>query len=176
MKKFILGMAMIGILSLFFYLSKNDGKYKKIINSEKVSKSDTGTVRIIYKYDTVFSYKTKTVYVGKGDIKGIKDLGIKDKYVNSLVNISSNTSDTVITEIQSPDTLKYKDKFINIKAVIKDKNTAEFIYNINEEFDLYNFTSYRHHFLWFRWGKSNNYVLVPYNPKTKAHIKAISVL
>ena len=176
MKKFILGMAIVGILSLFFYLSKNDGKYKKITNSEKVSKSDTGTVKIIYKYDTVFSCKTKTIYVGKGNIKGVKDLGIKDKDVNSLVNISSNTSDTLITEIQSSDTLKYKDKFIEIQAVRKDKNTAEFIYNINEEFDLINYTSYRHHFLWFRWGKSNNYVLVPYNPKTKAHIKATCVL
>ena len=174
MKKFILGMAIVGILSLFFYLSKNDGKYKKIINSEKVSKGDTGTVKIIYKYDTVFSCKTKTVYVG--NIKGIKELGIKDKDVNSLVNISSNTSDTLITEIQSSDTLKYKDKFIEIQAVRKDKNTAEFIYNINEEFDLINYTSYKHHFLWFRWGKSNNYVLVPYNPKTKAHIKATCVL
>lgn len=129
-----------------------------------------------------------TLYLDKKNLKSqlsdkietINKLGIDIDRLESVVSVKSNTSDTVhtIAYVDSIQSLhsEYKDSFVYISTTINRNNSSDIWYSINDEFDLYNHKSRKHKFLFIKWGKVDQFILIPHNPKSSARIRAVKVI
>jgi len=141
------------------------------IDGQKVSAAE---------YNTLFIDKQNVESQLAGKMKTIKALGIKIDNLESCVSSQITTTDTIhtIAYVDSVQSLctAYKDSFINISATIYRDRSSTITYNNNEVFDLINYKSYKHKFLFAKWGKVDKFVLVPHNKNTKVQLRAIKII
>lgn len=104
------------------------------------------------------------------DAKLIKELGIKNKYLESIAKMATETKDTISAEkwkpsTTLPDCLEYSDKWATITACFKD-STVMYATRDSLAMVIHRMPKYR--FLWFRWGTARYRVeVVNFNPKSE---------
>lgn len=192
----VLGIVLLCIFLIFLnhYYKKyniekeNNKKLESTISNLRNNNSSQIYYKIKWKNDTINASIVSSLYLDKSNLKKelsdknkyLKELKIKIKDLTSQINQSFTIHDTIksIAYIDSFKSIhtEYIDSFTTIKVTINKDLTSNIIYNSNEIYDLYNYINYKHHFLFFRWGKEEKYLLFPYNPRVKAKIKAISVI
>lgn len=124
--------------------------------------------------DTVWLYNYSTLFLDKG--KAVKETGekiIKKKDLISAISTSTDTRDTVRVNIVKDTIINYYDGFLNLAMTLK-KNIALIRYDNKDSLDFYNYVKYRHHFLFFRWGKTDSWKVYSRNPRT--HISNFKVI
>ena len=141
------------------------------INDQKVSAAE---------YNTLFIDKKNIENQLSDKLKTIRLLGAKLGNIESVVTQKVTTIDTIHT-IAYVDSLQslytsYKDSFINISATIYRDRSSTIAYSNNEIFDLLNYRSFKHRFLFAKWGKVDKFVLVPHNKNTRVQIRAIKII
>lgn len=104
------------------------------------------------------------------DAKLIKEMGIKNKYLESIAKVSTETKDTISADKWKPskvlpDCLEYTDKWSNIIACFKDSTV---MYATRDSLALAVHRIPKYKFLWFRWGtKGYKMEIVNFNPKSE---------
>lgn len=104
------------------------------------------------------------------DARLIKELGIKNKYLESIAKVSTETKDTISTEKWNqsktlPDCLEYSDKWTMITACFKDSTV---MYSARDSLVLAVHRIPKCKFLWFRWGTKGYRVdVVNFNPRSE---------
>lgn len=104
------------------------------------------------------------------DAKLIEDLGIKNKYLESITKVSTEAKDTIPAEKwkpskELPDCLEYSDKWSSITACFKDTTV---MYSFRDSLALAVHRIPKYKFLWLRWGtKGYRVEVVNFNPKSK---------
>ena len=124
--------------------------------------------------DTVWLYNYSTLFLNKE--KAVKETGekiIKKKDLISAMSTSTDTRDTVRVNIVKDTIINYYDGFLNLAMTLK-KNIALIRYDNKDSIDFYNYIKYRHHFLFFRWGKTDSWKVYSRNPRT--HISNFKVI
>lgn len=124
--------------------------------------------------DTVWLYNYSTLFLNKE--KAVKETGekiIKKKDLISAMSTSTDTRDTVRVNIVKDTIINYYDGFLNLAMTLK-KNIALIRYDNKDSLDFYNYIKYRHHFLFFRWGKTDSWKVYSRNPRT--HISNFKVI
>lgn len=124
--------------------------------------------------DTVWLYNYSTLFLDKE--KAVKETGekiIKKKDLISAISTSTDTRDTVRVNIVKDTIINYYDGFLNLAMTLK-KNIALIRYDNKDSLDFYNYVKYRHHFLFFRWGKTDSWKVYSRNPRT--HISDFKVI
>jgi hypothetical protein len=92
----------------------------------------------------------------------IKDLKLKIKDLSNVSTISISNSDSVPLTKQTDSIYNYKDYWTNITVNIP---ASTCIYNTRDSLQTYLYVKYKHHFLWWRWGKIGyNIKIVNFNP------------
>lgn len=193
---------LVVLISFSILLSRYSYEKKRAQEFEQSSKQLSMTVNHLNDSNRIFKTKlgkttvwaseVQTLYMDKKNLvsqlttqlgvkkKELHDIGIKIKDIQSVVSVNSTSSDTVhtVAYIDSIQSLhaEYCDSFITIATQIFRNNQAVIRYTSRESYDLFNYVSFRHHFLFFRWGRDNKYLLLPHNPHTKAVIKAIHLI
>lgn len=105
-----------------------------------------------------------------GDAELIKELGIKNKYLESIAKVSTETKDTIPAEKWKlsktlPDCLEYSDKWSHITACFKDSTV---MYATRDSLAMVIHRMPKYKFLWFRWGtKGYRVEVVNFNPKSE---------
>ena len=124
--------------------------------------------------DTVWLYNYSTLFLDKE--KAVKETGekiIKKKDLISAISTSTDTRDTIRVNIVKDTIINYYDGFLNLAMTLK-KNIALIRYDNKDSLDFYNYIKYRHHFLFFRWGKTDSWSVYSRNPRT--HISNFKVI
>lgn len=104
-----------------------------------------------------------------GDAKLIKELGIKNKYLESIAKVSTETKDTIPKEAWRPsktlpDCLEYSDMWSHITACFKDSTV---MYSTRDSLALAVHRIPKKRFLWWTWGiKEYRVEVVNFNPKS----------
>lgn len=131
-------------------------------------------VKTVVDKDTVWLYNYSTLFLNKE--KAVKETGekiIKKKDLISAISTSTDTRDTVKVNIVKDTIINYYDGFLNLAMTLR-KNTALIRYDNKDSLDFYNYIKYRHHFLFFRWGKTDSWKVYSKNPRT--HILNFKVI
>jgi len=164
----------IGVIIAMLFLASNDRrKYEKQIRELEVrlaqadEKVDTFVIR-----DTIHVAQTKVVEVDKTDYKKlladkqlIKDLGLKVSELESENKTLLATRDTVVLNPINDSVLAYKDKWFSFSYEL---NTRVLDWEVRDSLTTYVSQEYRHHFLWWKWGKKGYKVtIVNHNPKSR---------
>ena len=195
-RKVILLLVAVSVF-IFFLFSYHSAQRKY---EEYKQKSELLSHTVSALKDSVRTYKVRignykvnvaeapTLYVDRKNLAGqLKDqkkdlsaLGIRMKYLESATRVATATTDTIQMPVYQ-DSLQflhaeYRDSFTVINATIYRDNRAQIDYQANEVYDLYNYRAYRHRFLFFHWGRSDRYVLVPHNPKTSTTIRSLKII
>jgi hypothetical protein len=131
-------------------------------------------------YNTLYLDKQNIESQLSDKMKTIKALGVNIDNLESCVTQQVTTVDTIHT-IAYVDSLQslcasYRDSFIDISTTIYRDRRSIITYKNNEIFDLLNYKSHKHKFLFIKWGKIDKFVLVPHNPKTKVSIRAVKII
>ena len=104
------------------------------------------------------------------DAKLIKELGIKNKYLESIAKVSTATKDTIPKEAwkpskELPDCLEYSDKWATVTACFKDSTV---MYATRDSLALAVHRIPKKRFLWWTWGtKGYKVEIVNFNPKSE---------
>lgn len=184
-------------LAYFFFSQWKDVKAKLRIaedNKELLVKSintmqdSSKVLKLKIDGQKVLAAEYNTLYLDKQNIesqlsdkmKTIKALGVNIDNLESCVTQQVTTVDTIHT-IAYVDSLQslcasYRDSFIDISTTIYRDRRSIITYKNNEIFDLLNYKSHKHKFLFIKWGKIDKFVLVPHNPKTKVSIRAVKII
>jgi hypothetical protein len=95
----------------------------------------------------------------------IKDLKLKIKDLSNISTISVSNSDSVPLTKQADSIYNYKDYWTNIKVNIPASTCT---YNTRDSLQTYLYVLYKHHFLWWKWGKIGyNIKIVNFNPHSR---------
>lgn len=180
--------ALLAIASFFAFYYCNKYKETKVMLKKKELLAKT--INMLHdsssdiKINGVSASEYNTLYLEKENIEkqlsSFKSTKIHKNDLESAVSIKSVTTDTIyqtvyVDSVQALHAL-YTDSFINISATIYRDKKAMIMYENKEYYDLFNYKGYRHKFLFFRWGKSDKYLLIPGNPKTKCSIRAVKII
>lgn len=183
MKKYIIIVAIILILSIALGVS-----IKSCSNLKQEKARLENNQDILIKSNTLFKVKdslnaTKinalTLNLSSAKeyyqrlIKEAKEAGIKEGRINSITELGTNTSDTIIVRIKDSiiiyDTLKcfnYNDEFMEMKGCIRNDSLS---LNYSNTDTLIQFVSRVPKKWWFfKWGtKAIEQTIISKNPKTK---------
>lgn len=168
------------IIILCFVIIKQCGNIRKerekVNNLTNTINTDNNPlpVKTTIGKDTVWLYNYSTLFLNKE--KAVKETGekiIKKKDLISAMSTSTDTRDTVRVNIVKDTIINYYDGFLNLAMTLK-KNIALIRYDNKDSLDFYNYIKYRHHFLFFRWGKTDSWKVYSRNPRT--HISNFKVI
>lgn len=94
-----------------------------------------------------------------------KGIGFERSSVESKMNLSVSTEDTVKMKSVRDSILKYQDKWLTAKVNLYD---STMIYRARDSLTQYIERIYKHRFLWWRWGTKGYKVhIVNHNPHSK---------
>lgn len=135
--------------------------------AKSTEKVDTFVIR-----DSIKVAVTKVVEVDKTDYKAqiadkqlIKDLKLRIKEIESENQTLINTRDTVILNPLNDSVLTYSDKWCRFSFELA---TRVLDWEVRDSLTTFVSSEYRHHFLWWRWGKKGYKVtLVNHNPRSR---------
>jgi hypothetical protein len=135
--------------------------------AKSVEKVDTFIIR-----DSVPVAVTHVVEVDKTDYKAqiadkelIKDLKLRIKEIESENQTLLSTRDTVILIPLGDSLVTYSDKWCKFSFEL---NSRVLDWEVWDSLSTYVSTEYRHHFLWWRWGRKGYQVtIVNHNPKSR---------
>lgn len=165
-------MLAIGLICMNYAGKKSD--YERQIRDLEVQlaqseqKADTFIIR-----DSIPVFKERVVEVDRTDYTKIladkeliKDLKLKVKEIEAENRILLSTRDTVVLEPTFGDSiLTYSDHWNRFSYEL---NSRVLDWEVRDSLVTYVSTQYRHHFLWWRWGKNGYEVThVNFNPKSK---------
>ena len=169
-------------------LKASESNKELLVQSINTLQDSCKTYKVKIGNDKITVSEFNTLYIDKNNIesqlsdkvKTIKKLGIKINNLESSVTQQVTTVDTIHT-IAYVDSLQslcasYRDSFIDISTTIYRDRRSIITYKNNEIFDLLNYKSHKHKFLFIKWGKIDKFVLVPHNPKTKVSIRAVKII
>lgn len=130
-------------------------------------KIDTFIIR-----DSVPVAQVKVVEVDRTDYKKlladrelIKDLKLKVSELESENQTLLSTRDTVVLHPINDSTLTYRDKWCSFEYSL---STRVLDWEVRDSLSTFVSTEYRHHFLWWRWGKKGYKVtIVNHNPRSR---------
>ena len=135
--------------------------------AQAVEEVDTFIVR-----DSIPVAVTKVVEVDKTDYKKlladkklIKELGLRISELESENRTLLSTRDTVILHSINDSTFTYSDKWCRFSYEL---NTRVLDWEVRDSLSTFVSTEYKHHFLWWKWGKKGYKVtIVNYNPRSR---------
>lgn len=135
--------------------------------AQSVEKVDTFIIR-----DSIPVTRIKVVEVDKTDYKAqladkklIKDLELRIKEVESENRTLLSTRDTVVLNPLNDSVLTYSDKWNSFSYELKSRVLD---WEVRDSLVTFVSSEYRHHFLWWRWGKRGyNVSIVNFNPKSR---------
>lgn len=135
--------------------------------AQSKEKKDTFVIR-----DSIPVVQTKVVEVDKTDYKQqladkelIKELNLRIKEVESENRTLLATRDTVILNPLNDSVLTYSDRWNKFSFELK---TRVLDWEVRDSLTTFVSSEYRHHFLWWRWGRKGYKVtIVNYNPKSR---------
>ena len=193
----IIILIVIAGLAYYFYnqwtevrkkLKETESNKELLIKSINNLQDSSKTLKLKLDSKAVYAAEYNTLYLDKQNIesqlsdkmKTIKALGVNIDNLESCVTQQITTKDTIHT-IAYVDSLQslcasYRDSFIDISTTIYRDRRSLITYKNNEVFDLLNYKSHKHKFLFIKWGKIDKFVLVPHNPKTKVSIRAVKII
>ena len=193
----IIILIVIAGLAYYFYnqwtevrkkLKETESNKELLIKSINNLQDSSKTLKLKLDSQTVYAAEYNTLYLDKQNIesqlsnklKTIKELGVKLDNLESCVTQQVTTVDTIHT-IAYVDSLQslcasYRDSFIDISTTIYRDRRSLITYKNNEVFDLLNYKSHKHKFLFFKWGKIDKFVLVPHNKKTSVKLRAVKII
>ena len=193
----IIILIVIAGLAYYFYnqwtevrekLKETESNKELLIKSINNLQDSSKTLKLKLDSKAVYAAEYNTLYLDKQNIesqlsnklKTIKELGVKLDNLESYVTQQVTTVDTIHT-IAYVDSLQslcasYRDSFIDISTTIYRDRRSLITYKNNEVFDLLNYKSHKHKFLFFKWGKIDKFVLVPHNKKTSVKLRAVKII
>ena len=193
----IIILIVIAGLAYYFYnqwtevrtkLKETESNKELLIKSINNLQDSSKILKLKLDSQTVYAAEYNTLYLDKQNIesqlsnklKTIKELGVKLDNLESYVTQQATTIDTIHT-IAYVDSLQslcasYRDSFIDISTTIYRDRRSLITYKNNEVFDLLNYKSHKHKFLFFKWGKIDKFVLVPHNKKTSVKLRAVKII
>ena len=193
----IIILIVIAGLAYYFYnqwtevrkkLKETESNKELLIKSINNLQDSSKTLKLKLDSQTVYAAEYNTLYLDKQNIesqlsdkmKTIKALGVNIDNLESCVTQQVTTVDTIHT-IAYVDSLQslcasYRDSFIDISTTIYRDRRSIITYKNNEIFDLLNYKSHKHKFLFFKWGKIDKFVLVPHNKKTSVKLRAVKII
>ena len=172
-RKIVLWVALVGVVSLGLYLRSQIKGYKQEIKDLSVrlacaaEKVDTFIIR-----DSIPVTQIKVVEVDRTDYKSqladkklIKDLELRVKEVESENRTLLSTRDTVVLNPLNDSILTYSDKWNTFSYEL---NTRVLDWEVRDSLVTFVSSEYKHHFLWWRWGRKGYKVsIVNFNPKSR---------
>ena len=169
-------------------LKASESNKELLIKSINNLQDSSKTLKLKLDSQTVYAAEYNTLYLDKQNIesqlsdkmKTIKALGVNIDNLESFATQQVTTVDTIHT-IAYVDSLQslcasYRDSFIDISTTIYRDRRSLITYKNNEVFDLLNYKSHKHKFLFFKWGKIDKFVLVPHNKKTSVKLRAVKII
>jgi hypothetical protein len=177
LKSYILNIGAIALLlvavGLTVHLRGMIRAYEKEISELSVrlacaaEKVDTFIIR-----DSVPVTRIKVVEVDRTDYKTqladkklIKDLELRVKEVESENRTLLSTRDTVVLNPLNDSILTYSDRWNSFSYEL---DTRVLDWEVRDSLVTFVTSEYRHHFLWWRWGKKGYKVsIVNFNPKSR---------
>lgn len=94
-----------------------------------------------------------------------KDIGVQRSSVESQMNLSVSTEDTIKMKPSQDSILNYQDKWLTAKVNLYD---STMIYRARDSLTQYIERIYKHRFLWWKWGTKGYRVhIVNHNPHSK---------
>lgn len=177
LKSYILNIGAIALLlvaaGLTVHLRGRIRAYEKEISELSVrlacaaEKVDTFIIR-----DSVPVTRIKVVEVDRTDYKArladkqlIKDLELRVKEVESENRTLLSTRDTVVLNPLNDSILTYSDRWNSFSYEL---DTRVLDWEVRDSLVTFVTSEYRHHFLWWRWGKKGYKVsIVNFNPKSR---------
>ena len=193
----IIILIVIAGLAYYFYnqwtevrtkLKETESNKELLIKSINNLQDSSKILKLKLDSQTVYAAEYNTLYLDKQNIesqlsnklKTIKELGVKLDNLESYVTQQVTTVDTIhtIAYVDSLHSLyaSYRDSFIDISTTIYRDRRSLITYKNNEVFDLLNYKSHKHKFLFFKWGKIDKFVLVPHNKKTSIKLRAVKII
>ena len=135
--------------------------------AQSKEKIDTFVIR-----DSIPVAVTHVVEVDKTDYKEkladkqlIKDLKLRIKEIESENQTLLSTKDTVILQPLNDSVLTYSDRWNTFSFELK---TRVLDWEVRDSLTTFVSAEYRHHFLWWRWGRKGYQVtIVNHNPKSR---------
>ena len=135
--------------------------------AQSVQKADTFTIR-----DSVPVFVERIVEVDRTDYrkmladkKLIEDLRLRIKEVESENRTLLSARDTVVLEPAGDSALTYKDNWVYFRYLMNERVLD---YSVRDSLSTFVTSEYRHHFLWWRWGRRGyNVTIVSHNPRSR---------
>ena len=94
-----------------------------------------------------------------------KDIGVQRSSVESQMNLSVSTEDTIKMKPNRDSILNYQDKWLTAKVNLYD---STMVYRARDSLTQYIERIYKHRFLWWKWGTKGYRVhIVNHNPHSK---------
>lgn len=129
-------------------------------------------VDTFFVHDSIPVIQTKVVEVDRTDYKRqladkklIKDLELRVKEVESENRTLLSTRDTVVLNPLNDSILTYSDRWNTFSYEL---DTRVLDWEVRDSLVTFVTSEYRHHFLWWRWGKKGYKVsIVNFNPKSR---------
>lgn len=126
--------------------------------------------------DSVKVSRVKTLEVTKNNVEAayggtLKATGVKVKYVDRIVNVSTeiHSVDTIICQVDSFGGLKanYKDDFASIKVSVDSTRKAEIDYSVKDSLSIINYQK-KHSILFglIKWKSHEGCEVINHNPKS----------
>lgn len=123
----------------------------------------------VYLHDTIPVYIEKVVEIDKTDYKKvladkqlIQDLALKINQIEAESKTKTVYHDTVFLKELSDSMWTYKDNWANVTVNARNR---ELVYDFSDSIITLVSTEYKHHFLFWKWGKKGyNVSIVNFNP------------
>lgn len=172
-EKALIVVLLLGIVAVAGYFRSQVSGYEREIKTLNmrlalaIEHPDTFIIR-----DSIPVAKVKVVEVDRTDYKKqladkqlIKELGLRVKEVEAENRFLMSTRDTVVLKPEIGDSLfTYRDHWNSFSFEL---NSRVLDWEVRDSLVTYVSQEYKHHFLWWRWGKGYVVTHVNFNPKSK---------
>ena len=163
----------IVIVSMLYFSNRDRKRYERQIRELELRLAEADEkIDTFFIHDSIPVVQTKVVEVDRTDYKKmladketIKELGLKVSELESENRMLLSTRDTVVLTPKNDSILTYSDRWNDFSY---DSKTRVLDWEVRDSLATYVSLEYRHHFLWWRWGKKGYRVThVNYNPKSR---------
>lgn len=128
--------------------------------------------KVMYIHDSIPVYKYEVVEVDRTDYKKqladrqlIKDLKLRISEIEAENRTLLATRDTVVLNPLNDSVLSYRDKWAFFRY---DISSRVLDWEVRDSLSTFVSTEYRHHFLWWKWGRKGYQVtIVNHNPRSR---------
>jgi hypothetical protein len=168
------GLVVVGIVvGMMLSASYDREQYERQIRDLELRLvSADEKVDTFFIHDSIPVAQVRVVEVDKTDYKAqladkklIKDLQLRIKEVESENRTLLSTRDTVVLNPLNDSVLTYSDKWNSFSYELKSRVLD---WEVRDSLVTFVTSEYRHHFLWWRWGKRGyNVSIVNFNPKSR---------